>query len=1618
MSHLLDPLPTIGRARRDLGRAFITSVARPFEAPVFMECDEGASIGAIIDALIAEGALERAWEPYLQVYVDGVEIYRAGWGAVKPKAGAILSVRAQPGVETIIAFVIDFAIQVAIAAVVSYAVNSFVGSGPEAQSFEQIKDIDASRNEMAPFRKVAVVLGKMRVFPPFASKSYTIGDGERTILRMLFAPTIGKCTVANLKVGDTPLASFTGASAQTKLAPGAPYPTLFPNIPDEQDGAGVLLYADPYATITTDASDVNEIHVELLFTKGLIFYSGDGGIKPYGVQFWIRYREVGSGTWLDFDMGSAFNEATDFYALSGYRQRKPFRMTFKRTGLASAQYEVSVRRKSVDDPGPKGMNEFAWSKLRTFTYGAPVQDDNIALIAVEIEATDQIAGIVDLVNAEVHSVAPKWNAETETFDVEGETSNPAELVRWIATGVGAARPRDPVNGIDVAKFGEWAELCTARGWECNMELRAGAGQDEIMETVARCGRATLVERGGKLAPVIDDVQPAPVQKFNARNSWSFRARRRFMRETHAFRCQFNNEEKAYVRDEMIVYFPGYDLETAELIETVAMVGKTAPLEVYQSALRMIAEELLRPEEYTLRCDVESLTVQRGYRVTVAHPVIAVGIKGARVKARTLNGGATHVLSVTLDEQVVQTPGDTYALSWRKLVGGVISNVTDPLTNLGVTGNVVQFAAEGGLPIASAPKVGDLVDFGEAGIETLDVMVQNVSRATDYEGEIMAVPYSAALFDGDLESLPPWSSNVSSAAFPRPPAPIILSARADSTGIFIAYDFPVATAMRVDSVELWWRQDIDAQSAFEYVGSVPASGRIAAFPPGEGGFGYECRLVSVGAIQSGQRTVRTASDIVSIASAAIGNALTGFLTNESHTVATAADGTGGSFTSAGGFFKLFRGDVDISNGADPDLDTSYEVVAGSVTSGLTIAIDADTGAYTISALTVDQAVATLRASNQGRSVDAIYSIAKSRAGAGGAPGAPGANGGDAQTIRLSATSQQFTFDPENNASPAAQSITLSVARQNVPSGSVVFTSSPSVTLGGSGDTRTLSVADFGANNAVEITATLGALTDKITIVRTRAGGNLFTTTRTSTISLTGRALKKESGSAAWDAQAYSNESFVGGAFCGARPAQTNAAVAFGLNTDPTTDANISSLDYAWYLRADGNCEVYAANVKVWPASGTQSYATTDVFTVVYDGAAIRFYQGGLLRHEIAASSAQLRLYLDSSFNTVGAQLNDVTFGPTGAASTRSVTIWTRSVSPPATPTGDAPSGWDEAIPAGDVALWSSTGTFTQADVLVGAWSAPVLRSSPNYRGAYAAGTAYYIEDSVTYNGGTYKLIVASSTGNAPSGTAQDNAWWLVLAAPGAPGEPGTPPSGYSATIDLTSITGNINLRSIADANGYTGLSDATITFEVESGVTIQGLAGSPSGGDGITTGTWPTSEYAIALTLTIKSGAIVRGGGGKGGNANSGKGGDGGDAIKCQAPITININSGAIVQGGGGGGGAGARDRIILGGEPVVHPGGGGGGGRPNGVGGAGTLGTYEELSGDGGDASPTANGTGGAGYSSAGDGGAGGSFGANGTNGQTAYTTGGLGGYAGYCVRKNGFTVPVTNAGTTAGTIG
>ena len=144
-----------------------------------------------------------------------------------------------------------------------------------------------------------------------------------------------------------------------------------------------------------------------------------------------------------------------------------------------------------------------------------------------------------------------------------------------------------------------------------------------------------------------------------------------------------------------------------------------------------------------------------------------------------------------------------------------------------------------------------------------------------------------------------------------------------------------------------------------------------------------------------------------------------------------------------------------------------------------------------------------------------------------------------------------------------------------------------------------------------------------------------------MSITGNTAKKTAATGAYDSGFYSKDGYVGGAYISWVTPSASEVYIIGLNTDPATDPNYTSIDYGLLCNSDGKLYAYESGNQQGASLGTR--AANDVFAVTYDGTTIRYYQNGNILRSVAVNITA-KLYADSSFATPNATVKNIQFGP--------------------------------------------------------------------------------------------------------------------------------------------------------------------------------------------------------------------------------------------------------------------------------------------------------------------------------------------------------------------------------------
>lgn len=548
--------------------------------------------------------------------------------------------------------------------------------------------LTGGRNRMRQWEPMMIIFGRHKVMPDLASIPYSEWEDKDQYLNQIFhfGVQAGHLEISDLKVGDTLLSSFSGVQTEISGADGK-----------------LSLVSGNVATISGFDSKYNEENVrttpahttKIIINLALMasFVKGNGETKSQKITYTIKYRPVG-GSWISID---------DEFSRDGFPKS-----TYKSYSydVAEGAYEVSIKKTTIDKYGnePDDDND-SIINLITVQQILCVQPDTNNYdgqqrVAVRIKASGQLQGALDEVSAIVTAKCPAWTGVDWT---ETATRNPAWWFLWFARGYADSvfgricGPRYSESRIDFDSIKAWASFCQAKGLTFDYVLDRKIGSDEMLDLIARAGRASKTFQGGKLG-VIWDAADMPISAvfgpYNVK-AGTFKITYINGDSPDEIVGNFVNAETGYKLDSVRVSVPG--TTTNENPLTLDMEGMTNRDRVAREINLIAAEQVWRRRQIEWETDIEGWTAHRGQVVRFTHDLTAWGTSG-RLMARD---GATITLS-----QKIPTGNGTMQL--RDPEGNfIVAQVAGDTTE---TDTVTIVSALGDFPLP-----------GDAGYEDCDVL---------------------------------------------------------------------------------------------------------------------------------------------------------------------------------------------------------------------------------------------------------------------------------------------------------------------------------------------------------------------------------------------------------------------------------------------------------------------------------------------------------------------------------------------------------------------------------------------------------------------------------------------------------------------------------------------------------------------------------------------------------------------------------------------------------------------------------------------------------------------------------------------------------------------------------
>lgn len=667
--------------------------------------------------------------------------------------------------------------------------------------------ISGWRNPINPGGIVPDILGRHRYAPPFAASTWTEIVGDEQYVRALFLVGFGPIAISDIRIGETPIGSFTEVEYEVRQGfpddePCHLYPQqvleeslgveLRRDYPRDSAGAPVTSGGpgaeDPVARVS--AADITEAAVIIGFPAGLVEFNDKGDPIALSVQLRVEQRPIG-GAWSTVTTLTFTGKQTEgFFRV--HRWAVPVR----------GRYEVRVTRVTEERTSTQQSDRTVWVALQGFRPEYPINFNRpVALLAVRIRATHQLNGSLDTVNLVGTKIAPDWDAATETW-IERETRSPASLMRYVLQGKAATFPEADA-GITLTQLQDWHDFCTLHSLKYDRIHDYEASQWDVLGDIAAAGRATPRHDGRRWGVVIDRAGEPVVDHINGANASDFTWSRTYFTPPDAFRVSFLDSTNDFRSAERVVPWPGHAGDI-EVTQQFTLPGKTDPAEIWIETRRRQYELKYRPDRFTAVQAGAARRVTRGDRVIAAFDTLEHSLAVHRVKQVSGN-------IVVLAGTVFMEAGKDYACRFRVFdeAGAMQSVLRSVTTRPGLT-SVILLTGEG-----DAPAVGEPVHFGIGGKESIALIITGVEAGENMTSIVSAVAEAPEIDElTDLEVPPAWDGRVGGAIdddTTAPAAPIVrgLELEADGFSVLLApgADSPVVVASfavrhRLDGAVSW------------------------------------------------------------------------------------------------------------------------------------------------------------------------------------------------------------------------------------------------------------------------------------------------------------------------------------------------------------------------------------------------------------------------------------------------------------------------------------------------------------------------------------------------------------------------------------------------------------------------------------------------------------------------------------------------------------------------------------------------------------------------------------------------------------------------------------------------
>lgn len=515
-------------------------------------------------------------------------------------------------------------------------------------------------------------------------------------------------------------------------------------------------------TYTTVGDEVSSVRIRLRF-QGLFKQAGNAATN-FSAKFGYSFRKAGSN--LNFSLEQTVTATA--------ARRSRFNWSFVIQLPAHSSWELRIRRLTPDDKSDT-LSASSWTHtIEQFGAGngQQIRYVNLALMALELRATERVQGTAPIVTVPIHGRLVDW--WTTAGGWQGETFFDTPTGRWIGRnpawevvdfftstvyGLGRWITRADLVLAQFEDWGIWNDELVPDGLSgthprnhCDLVIDAGAQAWEIVLQICRAGQAVPILVGRQIGLKFehpDSVEHPRVrsQVFTQANMLAFSMSWADVRNRpNVIDAQILDENHDWEQTMVSVEDPeafGLNMPwvlNAEKIrrQTVQFFGVTRPQQARRLVYFMHATNRLWKAAVTFEAPGDAVAVEVGDVIGVETDVVRFFDELTSGMRARVSGAATTVIQVDRTVTIATIPSQ-FAI-WQ--TDGIVSlhRIVGPGLGTYPPGQVFVFI---GGPISW--NKGAVVAFGVEDKTVRDFVVTAINITEDIRREVEAIQYDEDAF---------------------------------------------------------------------------------------------------------------------------------------------------------------------------------------------------------------------------------------------------------------------------------------------------------------------------------------------------------------------------------------------------------------------------------------------------------------------------------------------------------------------------------------------------------------------------------------------------------------------------------------------------------------------------------------------------------------------------------------------------------------------------------------------------------------------------------------------------------------------------------------------------------